>query len=525
MLLKRSLFLALVFLASSAFHHAKADQVFLKSGETIECKVLRQDDSGVLIKYHLSRGIIDEKTIPAAEISKVLKTTPDQKAYGELKALFPTPDLMSVEEYNEMIEREFSHFLKNFPESDYRKEVKKLLAELQTERNFVAAGQRKIDSKWISPAEYKRKEYTIEARLAQKEIDLLIGKRAYRKALLKFQELEDSYEMSIAYPEAVVSALSALNSYEAEIDGHLSRHALIVKQREQGIKLVDFPRRAKIEQAIKDEIARYEATRKQETEEALKWMTIYPHDLKGLEDEKATIREERERLSNIDLKTLRATSVHIAKAFEHFADQEFFKATAAISKASAAGADDQLITKLKEKMGDIKAGAEDVMETGAAANAQAKAALDSVSGDEWGTGEGSGQPGLLMGSRVTIPTDPGGRSALQIKREENEKKKAEENEKKKAEQAAQVEAISQKTEEIATEAKAAAEAAVTGVTDILQEEVGGGGGLLSKLPFLLAPALIVLLVVAVNNKKKEKDGEKGKKGKKGKKQKEEKEEE
>lgn len=486
---------------------ARADKIFLKSGETLECKVLKETKTSVRVEYRPTPGIIDEKEIPTAEIAKVIKTTPDQEAYEAIKMLFPFPDLMSARDYDQVIQASFTPFLEKFPESDYLEEIEQFLAEAEEERKLVRSGHRKIDGRWYSSAAYKKKSYNLDAWIAHVEIDQLIKDRSYRKALEAFQKLEAEHKGSMAYPEAIVSILGALKAYGGRIDAMIVRQPVLANQRQQGMELIDIRKQAKIKQAIRDEIAQHDTLVRLESEEGRKWKTLYPYDLGGLQRERATIDAELERLGTVNLDILRKSSIHIAAALESFADGEFLQTSAALAKAIQAGADKQLIEKLKEKIAFAEGALEEGIETAARAKAEAAAAVDFVTGDEWGTG-GKDAPGSgLMQSRVTVPTDPEGRSALQIKQEDKDKKTAEENAQNAAKKAARAEKIDQKKEQataVATAAADKAKAAASQAVALTQEE---GGGLLSnKLPFILAPLLIVLVAVALNKKKKE-DGE------------------
>jgi|GEM_PF-1822397 len=486
---RRSKFIPFVSFAVSASlcGTSLADKIFLNSGKILDCKVLKETADSVKVEYNVTPSIIDEKEIPMSEIAKIIISTPDQEAYEKLKGYRETADLTPLSVYDDIIDNKFRVFLTRFPASPYVPQVEEMLAAYQTERSQVGSGYRKIDGAWIGPKEFERKSYNLEAKIEHREMQELLAQGNYQSGLNRFKRIENEYEGSLAYPEAIVSALDGLDSYEARLDGMIRKQPFLQSQREAGLARQDELERPKIQRAIDAEMASYEATRVAEEATGDVWRTVHEFDLEGLVAEKELIASERERLAARDIDALRKSSIHTAKAMEHFADREFVKATGEISKAAAAGADEHFIEKLKARVITMQTSTEEKLDAAAKTQAEAEEGLNTA-----------------MASRVTIPTDVSGKGDSQLQLEAKQKVDAEAEALKAAEKKAKSEALAEKKDA----AKAKADAMLSQAGDAATGgSSGGGSGIMSKLPFIVAPLMIILLAVLLKKRSASKEDE------------------
>jgi hypothetical protein len=498
----------------------QADKIFLRSGQTIEGKILQQNAASVRIEYSPVRGIIDEKKIPIDKIAKIVKTTPDQAAFKAIETLFPFPDLMSPSDYDEIIRSHLNPFIHTFPESDYLEEVEKFLAEAEEERKLVQSGHRKLDGQWYSAREYNNQRYNLEARISHVAIERLIEERAYKKALQAFEKMESKYKHAIAYPEAVVSSLEVLDTYGKQIDAMIIKQPILAQKREEGMHLIDIRKQATIKQALKEELAEYQARRKQEAEEGEKWKTLYPYDLQGLTEQRATVEAEIERLGNIDLEILRNSLVYIATALEHIEKKEFAEASAALSKAIDAGADLQFVDQLKEKIAFTEGVLQEGIET--AAQVRAEATATENTGDESTT---SGEPQTESADSESSEKSATDQETPGDATDEPTNTQAEESRENSAANA--IPAQPQKLEREITSTATSSTADTPSQSDqkAPTNESKTGGFLGGKLPFILAPALIILVAIALNKRQKDAAEEEPKKKRPRKKESEEQQDE
>ena len=113
--MKLSRFLLSLAIATASTGLLHADFVTLKDGTKLEGTILEQTDAGVKIKYKVTAKIYDEKFVPAADIASVLKEKPEEVEIKELRKLVPTPDLLTAEKYEQIIQDRLRPFVNRYP--------------------------------------------------------------------------------------------------------------------------------------------------------------------------------------------------------------------------------------------------------------------------------------------------------------------------------------------------------------------------------------------------------------------------
>src|SRR5262245_50582763 len=95
------------FLAVSAFallvSTSWGDTVVLKGGEKLEGKITEETATEVKMNVQVSASIVDERTIPRADIEKLEKTAADESAWAVLKAYQPGASSLPKEQYDRFI--------------------------------------------------------------------------------------------------------------------------------------------------------------------------------------------------------------------------------------------------------------------------------------------------------------------------------------------------------------------------------------------------------------------------------------
>ena len=148
--MKLSRFLLSLAIATASTGLLHADFVTLKDGTKLEGTILEQTDAGVKIKYKVTAKIYDEKFVPAADIASVLKEKPEEVEIKDLRKLVPTPDLLTAEKYEQIIQDRLRPFVNRYPGTPQAAESQKMIDELQAEKEKVVAGGIKMDGKWLS---------------------------------------------------------------------------------------------------------------------------------------------------------------------------------------------------------------------------------------------------------------------------------------------------------------------------------------------------------------------------------------
>ena len=75
-------FCCLMFLAS-----ASADTVLLNNGQSVEGKIVYEDDTYYMLEVQVSKGIKDEKKILKSDIKSITKQEPDIEEFADRKSV------------------------------------------------------------------------------------------------------------------------------------------------------------------------------------------------------------------------------------------------------------------------------------------------------------------------------------------------------------------------------------------------------------------------------------------------------
>lgn len=291
-------------LASSAgFLHA--DVVTLKDGKKLEGNILSETPTSIRMRYHLTPKIMDEKDIPRTDIAEggILKQKPEEVEILEIRKAVPTPDLMSAEKYEQLIQDRLRPFVNRYPGTKEAAEVEKMISEAQLEKEKVVAGGVKLEGKWLTREEAKAealniKAYTIRAAMLEK-----IQAKDFTGALKEFDKLNDPASgntASVYYPKAVAEILAVLTSYDKQIAQMIQDQPALQRIREEGIKKLIEPDLTRMKDAIKKERDAWTSTYEQERKTS-KWYTPYKYDLESLKALGKSIAEAKDALSSLDL--------------------------------------------------------------------------------------------------------------------------------------------------------------------------------------------------------------------------------
>ena len=307
----RSVLLALV--CSTGFLHA--DIVTLKDGKRLEGNILSETPTAIRMRYKLTPKIWDEKDIQRTEITDILKQKPEEVELIELKKLLPTPDLMTAEKYEQLIQDRLRPFVNRYPGTKEAAEVEKVVAEVQEEKEKVVAGGIKLEGRWLSPDEAKAENYNIKAYALRAAILEKAEAKDFNGALKEFAKLADprsGFLASVYYPKAVEEILAILTKYEAQIEQMIKDQPTLQKTRDESIKKLIEPDLTRFKDAIEREKEVWKTTYDTERKSSV-WFTPYKYDLPSLKTLSKSIVTEKTRLKEIDLATITKVNEAIAR--------------------------------------------------------------------------------------------------------------------------------------------------------------------------------------------------------------------
>ncbi len=324
-------------LASSAgFLHA--DVVTLKDGKKLEGNILSETPTSIRMRYHLTPKIMDDKEIPRSEIAEggILKQKPEEVEILELRKSFPTPDLLSAEKYEQLIQDRLRPFVNRYPGTKEAAEIETKIKEVQVEKEKVVAGEVKLEGKWLTREEAKAeslniKAFTIRAAMLEK-----IEAKDYPGALKEFDKLNDPKSgntASVYYPKAVAEILTVLKGYDKQIAQMILDQPALQKMRDESLTKLIEPDLTRVNDAIKREKENWKTTYEQERK-ASNWFTPYKYDLESLKTLSKSIVTEKELLSALDLGVITKVNDAIARMIR--ADAKAGKDKAELTKMGEA---------------------------------------------------------------------------------------------------------------------------------------------------------------------------------------------
>ncbi len=293
----------------------QADIVTLKEGKKLEGNILSENETSIRMRYKLTPKIWDEKDIPRADIADILKQSPEEVEIIELRKVLPTPDLMSAEKYEALIQDRLRPFVNRYPGTPQAAEVDKMIAQVQEEKEKVVAGGIKLEGKWLSPEEAKAESFNVKAYgllTEMKEEEEAKNYNGVMKAFGKMSNPQGGYIASVYYPEAVELALGVLGKYEAQIEQMIKDQPALQKVREDNEKRLIEPDLSRFKEAVAREKEQWKAAYDAERKLNPKWFNPYKYDLASLKSLSTNIIGEKTRLNELPLPVISKVNAAIA---------------------------------------------------------------------------------------------------------------------------------------------------------------------------------------------------------------------
>ena len=321
---------------SAGFLHA--DVVTLKDGKKLEGNITAETPTSIHMRYRLTPKIWDDKDIPRSEIAEngILKQKPEEVEILELRKFVPTPDLLSAEKYEQLIQDRLRPFLNRYPGTKEAAEVEKMIGQVQEEKEKVVAGGAKVEGKWLTREEAKAESLNIKAFAIYRTLQEKAEAKDYSGALKEFEKLSDprtGLPATVSYPKAVEAILAVLNTYEGQINQMIKDQPILQKTREENTKKLIEPDLTRVTEAIKREQDNWK-TNYEEERKSTRWFAPYKYDLESLKALEKSITEEKDLLNAINLDVVTKVNDAIARLLR--ADAKAGKDKAELTKMGEA---------------------------------------------------------------------------------------------------------------------------------------------------------------------------------------------
>lgn len=319
-----------LFLGAGFLH---ADIVTMKDGKKLEGNILSETPESIRMRYKLTAKIWDEKDIPRTDIAEILKQKPEEVEIIELRKELPTPDLMTAEKYEQLIQDRLRPFVNRYPGTPEAAEVDKMISQVQEEKEKVVAGGIKMEGKWLTPEEAKTESFNIKAYSLLADMTEKAEAKDYNgvmKAFSKITNPRGGYLASIYYPKAVELALMVLAKYEAQVEQMIKDQPALQKVRDENQKRLIEPELSRFKDAVQREKEQWKAALDAERKLDPVWVTPYKYDLASLKSLGNSIVSEKTRLKELSLDSIGKVNEAVARVMR--ADAKAAKEEAELKK-------------------------------------------------------------------------------------------------------------------------------------------------------------------------------------------------
>jgi len=316
----------------------RADEVKLKSGQTITGRITYEADDIIKIEVPVTASIKETKVIGRADIAEVIKEAPDNVEFNRLQTLVPTPSLIPASAYRQMLETGPDAFLKNFPGSVHAPKVKEIRDTLAGELDKVERGSLKLEGEWLSPQDKLDFKDLIDSRIRLVSMSNLAQARNFNGligALREFETIENNFFGSPAYPKAVELAKQVIPDLGRQLQN---------MQRDVDFRNAEYERalanskpeaREQLTQARQKEEKAYQDSLLVDKKSGVKWVQLNPRIKASIESYLKLASAELARLNGLDLALLTKQAEQLVEADKLVAQNDIEGARAKMSEAAA----------------------------------------------------------------------------------------------------------------------------------------------------------------------------------------------
>ncbi|MEI6606854.1 MAG: PTPDL family protein [Verrucomicrobiota bacterium] len=283
----------------------------LKDKTVLKGEVIRIQGDSYVIEYQVTPSIKDLKTVPKADIVKIVTDKPDAKAYELIAKLTPTPDFLTAEEYHQRLAA-VQAFLTKFPKGSMVKEANAILKTLSDESAEVSAGGRKVGGLIIKAGEYRANAFDLDARVLETKIRNAAKNAQSLTVLRVFSELDKDFQSAVCYREVLPVVVRALQTLRSQIDASLKTFDARMDKRNAELEAMPPADREATKRAIEGESAKWEKLYQLEKAAAHTWVTPNPDHKQSLDDDLALADSELQRLT-----TAQPAAADGGKVFRH----------------------------------------------------------------------------------------------------------------------------------------------------------------------------------------------------------------
>ena len=331
----------------------RADTVFLKSGEKLEGKVLRETEAEVTMNVQVTATIKDERVIKREEIEKMQKVQPEEEAWVALGNFIPGTESLERDDYDR-VNMALQYFITNFPKSAYVPVAKERLDKFIAEQKRVNSGEVKLEGQWLSKDRVKEERIQVGGRILLNRMKRAAAAGQLTEAMANLDQMEKSFPGAVSYPEAVELARRVLPSLKAAVE---QRHAQLkrrVEDEKQRLATSKGTEHAQLDALIKKERATTEATIAASERAGVKWLPLQPANERSFTALTARVTAEMTRLNGLPVEKMQESAKAAQVAAAALSAGNLFAAETALKEATSAWPANELAKRTQLKLADAK---------------------------------------------------------------------------------------------------------------------------------------------------------------------------
>ena len=278
---------------------AVADTFTLKNGTVLEGKIVPPLRADVYtIEYQLRPGIKDIKTVPKADVVKIVTEKLDEKAFEPIAKLVPTPDFLTAEEYKQRLAAVKAYIAK-YPKSSKLKEANDILKTLSDESAEVEAGGRKFQGIMIKAAEYRANAFDLDARALETKIRNAAKNGQLIVALRAFAELDKEFQTATCYREVLPAVVKVLQTLRAQLKNSVDTFDARMEKQTAELEAMSPANREDTKRAIEQEVKALEQLYQQEKSAQQTWVTPNAKHKASMDEDLGLADSELQRLTTL----------------------------------------------------------------------------------------------------------------------------------------------------------------------------------------------------------------------------------
>lgn len=278
---------------------AQADIYKLKDGRSFEGEIAMETAESYILLIEIQKGVRDEITVKKSDVESISKEDMSHEAFKNILKLLPTGDLLTENDYQNLISNNLTPFLEEYPKSEHVADIKKLEAALLGEQSKVKDGGLKINGKWVNAEDRAANKYEIEATLALQPVLDHARNRRFDEALITLATQEKKYLNTKPYHEALNLCLRFLPIYQSQAQQIINNADEIVRKRDLSLERLSSGDKNRIERILEVEETNYQSQLSKANQSGGKWLPLNRFHPESAETVLNSIESESNRLQKI----------------------------------------------------------------------------------------------------------------------------------------------------------------------------------------------------------------------------------